>query len=214
MNDGVLSLVIQWCLLCLVWMGSLDQPLRRISLSRKQMLAIVTAILLCSMVSWRLYFLPISVNISGALLPLLAAGWLYYLLPERRRRYLLVASCFIAMLLYFLRKLLFGDPVLLLLEEVVMVPVAVNAIALVMTRNSLYQLFLVMLAMPLSDAFYTLSFLGRGENPEIGGGYAQDLLWSSLVFWAAAALSWSTVRRMMRFVQEKLAIGNWLRKRG
>lgn len=183
MNDGILTLVIQWCFICLIWMGTLDRPLRQFSFSRAHALAVVTIFLLCSLVSWRLYFLPIEVNISGGILPLLLAGWIYTQLQQERRRYLLISSFFIGCMLLFLRKILFWDPVLLFTDEVLLLPLVIVFAAVILARTIVFQAFILLVSLTLSDALFALSQMKQAGSATIGTDYTQDMLWISLSLW-------------------------------
>lgn len=195
MNDGVVTLVIQWCFICLIWMGSLDRPLSRFSFSRRRALAVLSVCLVCSMVSWRLYFLPIEVNISGGILPLLLAGWMYAHLPEEKRRYLLISSFFLGFMLFFLRKILFWDPVLLVMDEMLLLPVVIVPAAIVVARNIVLQAFILLVSLPLSDTLFTLSQLGQAGSAKIGSEDAQDMLWVSLALWLLVISMWRLVEK-------------------
>jgi hypothetical protein len=194
MNDGIVAMIIQWCLLCFIWMGSLDLPLRKSGLSRSHGLAVLAGFLLSSFVSWRLFFLPLEISISGAVLPLLSAGWMYARLAIERRRYLLLSACFIAFLLFALRKMIFFDPVLLIADELLLLPALTVATVIALTRSVTLQLFILLVSLPLSDVFYMLSFFQQVGHCRIGSGYAQDLLWSSIALWASVIFVWSGMK--------------------
>jgi len=203
MNEGTLSMIIQWCLLLLIWMGSLDFVLVRMGMTRAAALAALALFLVCSFVSWRLYFLPVHISISGALLPALAAGWLYSGLPRMRRRFLLLAGCVTASLLALFRLALSRDPVLLVLDEPILVAGVMLAALFTLTKEFRQQLFLLFLVLPLSDALQVLSVLPQMEQGIVGGEYAQDLLWVNmalwggmLVLWSAAKTGWGVIRHI------------------
>lgn len=84
MNEGTIALLIQWSLLCLVWMGSFDAQLREMNMERRRVLAVLCAFLICSFVSWKLFFAPIQVSLSGTLLPLLQVWSSTRASPKRR----------------------------------------------------------------------------------------------------------------------------------
>ncbi len=195
MNEGTLSLIIQWCLLCLIWMGSLDRPLLKMGVTRAAALSALSLFLVCSFVSWKLYFLPVEVSISGALLPALSAGWLYAGIPRQRRRMLLIAALLTAVLLSIFRLLLFKDPVLLVLDETSLIAGATLAALFTLTRDLRQQLCLLFLILPLTDGLHVLSFLPRLERGYIGSEYAQDMLWSTLMLWGGVLAVWGAAKK-------------------
>ncbi|MFY0543037.1 YphA family membrane protein [Brevibacillus sp. H7] len=195
MNEGTLSLIIQWCLLCLIWMGSLDRPLTKVGLTRASLLAALTLSLVSSFVSWKLYFLPVQVSMSGAILPILSAGWLYVRFPRERRRLLLLAALLTAVLLTLFRMVLFKDPVLLVLDETTLIAIVTLVALFALTRDMRQQLFLLFLVLPLTDGLYMLQFLPQMERSEIGSEYAQDMLWSTFFLWGLALVAWSVVKK-------------------
>lgn len=190
MNDGIVTMLIQWCLLCLIWMGNFDRALQRLGFTRRNALAALTVFFICTFVSWRLVFLPVQVNLSGALLPLLFAGWLYANLPQERRRYLVVIAFFLAFLFAFLRKLTVSDPVLLIADEVILFPLAAVTTIVTVSRNPVVQLFMIMVSLPVADALFATSFLHRADLAQLGSDYAQDLLWCTLALWGTVLVLW------------------------
>jgi hypothetical protein len=195
MNDGILTLILQWCLLCLFWMGMFDRPLRKILLTRAQALALITLFLVCSFANWKLYFLPVVVNVSGTILPLLFSAWVWAVLPFDQRGYCILAALFTVFLLFAARMLLFWDPVLLVMDEQLLLTLMILCSLFILTREWRQQLFIILTALPLADALYTLSFLKKANQCLIGGGYAQDLLWITIPFWMAAALFWTILHK-------------------
>ncbi|WP_139489189.1 YphA family membrane protein [Brevibacillus dissolubilis] len=195
MNEGIVAIILQWSMLCLIWMGSLDGPLRQIGLGRRSALAFVTAWIVCSFSSWQLYFLPVHVNVGGVLVPLLFAGWCWAAVPKKRRMPLLIATFMSAVMVFVVRKMLFFDPVLLVLEDTFLVPIVVVVILYGMTRSRLYHFFMLLLALPLSDALYMLSYLDQLTDLELGSGHAQDMFWLSFALWGVATVVWLVVYR-------------------
>jgi hypothetical protein len=201
MNEGTLSLLIQWCLLCLLWMGSFDRPLLEMGTSRSVALSAMGLVLVCSFVNWSLYFLPVQVSISGWLLPVLYAGWLYGRLAGRRRRLVLIAAVVTGFLLFCLRLLFFYDPVLLVMDETVMIPLTALCALLALSRDATQQLFLLFVAFPLSDTLFSLRFLPEMERCEFGGEYARDLLWSTVSLWCLQRAALELVKKGMAWLQ-------------
>lgn len=199
MNEGTIAILSQWSLLCLVWMGSMDAQLQEIGIAPKRMLAVICAFLICTFVSWKVYFAPVEISLSGALLPLLASGWLYYRLPHVRRRLYFLGACATAMLLFWLRWLFFTDPVLLFWEEGMIVPTAGFLSILAMSRNGVAQLFQVMFALPLADALHSLFFWKLSGSCVFGNEYAQDLLWSTISLWGLVSVIRFAVVRILKW---------------
>lgn len=199
MNEGTLAVLIQWCFLCLVWMGLYDRELTRWGMSRPSALAVVAAFLVCSFVSWKLSFLPsVQVYISGFLLPFLCAGWLYSRIPGRRKRlYLVIGGC-MGTLLFWFRWLLFTDPILAFWDVRWMLPACAFFAALTVSRSALIQLFLLLFALPISDLLYTVYEWRLAGFGQIGNEYAQDLLWSALSLSAVCAAVLTLIRRLFR----------------
>lgn len=195
MNEGTITLLVQWCFLCLIWMGSFDGPLSGLGFTRSNALTLITVFLLCSFVSWRLYFLPIELTISGALLPSLLAGWLYTRLEKGRRRLYLISALLSGTLLCMFRILLFKDPVLLVLDERLLIPIGALVGLFALTRNVKQQLFFLLFVFLLADIMFTCSFLKKADRLVIGGDYAQDLLWSTLSLWSIGVFVWTLVRK-------------------
>ncbi len=197
MNEGTVAILIQWSLLCLAWMGSFDLQLRDMKMERRRVLAVISAFLICTFVSWEIYFAPIQVSLSGTILPLIASIVLYTkLMPKIRRLYLLSALA-TALLLFWLRWLFFTDPILLFWDERIIVPAVGVSTIFLMSRTNLGQLFQLMLSMPLADAIHSLYFWKLSGSCHWGSEYAQDLLWSSLSLWALVSIAWSAIRRIL-----------------
>lgn len=197
MNEGTIAILFQWSLLCLVWMGSFDTQLRELRMSRRRMLAVLAALLVCSFVSWKIYFAPIQVSVSGTILPLLISVALYNRLGTERRRFHLVGAMATAVLLVWLRWLFFTDPILLLWDERVIVPALALLSVLLMSRQSQAQLFQLMFALTAADILHALYFWKLSGSCVFGADYAQDLLWSGISFLCVVRLIWSTIRRIL-----------------
>ncbi|UFJ42802.1 hypothetical protein LOK74_10040 [Brevibacillus humidisoli] len=200
MNEGIIALILQWSILCLVWMGALDRTLHHVKLSRRSTLAGLAAFMLCSFADWRLYFLSVEINLSGTVLPLLLAGRVWRSIGRANRAYVLAAAALCLALLFFVRKVLFMDPVLLLIDEWLLVPGLLMLIMLLLTRHQADQLLIMLLAFPLSDALYTLSFLGYATELVIGAPAAQDLLWCSFAMWVCITSVWLASRSRLTTV--------------
>ncbi|WP_240470130.1 hypothetical protein [Brevibacillus laterosporus] len=110
MNDGTIAMIVEWTLLCVVWMGLTDRFLHQMGWKRSTALLILTAFLVTSYSEWRLFLLPVEVNVSGMLLPLLLGGTLWYHLKKKRRKYMITSSILLAFALILLRKLFFLGP--------------------------------------------------------------------------------------------------------
>lgn len=199
MNEGTIALLSQWCLLCLVWMGSMDPLLSEMKVSPRRLLAVLCAFLLCSFVSWKVYFAPIEVSLSGAMLPFLASAWLYARLPQVPRRLYVLGACATAVLLFWLRWLFFNDPILLFWDERVILPVTGILSILAMTRHRVAQLFQVMVALPLADVLYSLYFRRLSGTCLLGSEYAQDLLWSTISLWGIVTITRLAALRILKW---------------
>lgn len=197
MNEGTLAMLIQWCLLCLVWMGSYDRLSRELGLSRRRLLAVITMFLLCSFASWKLSFAPVQISVTGTLLPLVACGWLYGRLSLPKRRFHFLASAAMAWLLFWLRWIFFTDPVLLFGDERVLLPVAAVTMVLIANRKALPQLFSLLFSLVVADVIHGLYFWKWSGTCLLGSGYAQDLLWSALSCWSLLRLIWLAVKRLV-----------------
>lgn len=196
MNEGTLAMLIQWCMLCLVWMGSFDRLLRETGVSRKYLLAVITVFLVCSFASWKLSFAPVHISLAGTLLPLVSCGWLYTFLPPKKRRFLLLASIAMAWLLFWLRWVFFSDPVLLFSDERVLLPAAAVIMVLIVNRSTLQQLFSLLFSLEIAEVIHGFYFWKWSGACVLGGEYAQDLLWSGLSLWSLLRLVWIAVKRM------------------
>ncbi|GED56232.1 hypothetical protein ABER61_06075 [Brevibacillus formosus] len=197
MNEGTVAILIQWCLLCLVWMGSFDLQLQNMKMERRRVLAVISAFLMCTFVSWEIYFAPIQVSLSGTILPLIASVVLYTKLMSKIRRLYLLSALATALLLFWLRWLFFTDPILLFWDERIIVPAVGVSTIFLMSRTNLGQLFQLMLSLPLADAIHSLYFWKLSGSCQWGSEYAQDLLWSSLSLWALVSVVWSAIRRIL-----------------
>ena len=193
MNDGVISLITQWCLLCMIWMGLFDRALTGIRVSRAVALAGLMLSLVCAYANWQLYFLPVSVNVSGALLPVMAAAWIWSVLPAQGKQYCVLSVLFTVFLQFAARKLFFWDPVLLIVDEHILLPVVLVCANFLLVREWRQQLVILLLSLPLADGLYVISNEAQWEEAIVGGEYAQDLLWSVLSLWTLVALSWSAM---------------------
>ncbi|GEB32698.1 MULTISPECIES: YphA family membrane protein [Brevibacillus] len=196
MNEGTIALLIQWSLLCLVWMGSFDAQLREMNMERRRVLAVLCAFLICSFVSWKLFFAPIQVSLSGTLLPLFASVVLYTRLPKATRRLYVVGALGISVMVFWLRWLFFTDPILLFWDERVIVPGISVAVAFSISKLNAARLFALMLALPMADALHTLYFWQASGTCSLGTDYAQDLLWSGISLLGLVSLLWSAIRRL------------------
>lgn len=201
MNEGTLAILIQWCLLCLAWMGSLDRLLRELGVSRKRMLAVITAFLLCSFVSWELFVAPVQVRVSGTILPLLACGWLYGQLPRERRRLHILTATLIALLLFWFRFLFYTDPVLLFGDERVIVPAAAIVSIMMIGRHGAAQLFQLLFSFSMADLFHTFYFWKLSGTCVLGDAYAQDLMWSGVTLWVLVRSIWLTILRALGWIK-------------
>jgi hypothetical protein len=199
MNEGTLAILIQWCFLCLVWMGSFDRPLKRWGVSRAGTLAVLAAFLACSFVSWQITFLPVQVSLSGAILPLLCGGWLYGRLAKEKRRLYLLAGAAAGLALFWLRWLFFTDPVLQVWDEAVLLPTAAVLAVFAIARRGLARLYLLAVSLPGADVLYALYVWKLSGTCEIGGGYAQDLLWSAVSLWSLTGSTLAAVRRLFGY---------------
>ncbi|WP_432776952.1 hypothetical protein AAFJ72_09960 [Brevibacillus gelatini] len=196
MNEGTIAILIQWSLLCLVWMGSFDSQLREMGMERRRVLAVLCLFLISSFVSWKLFFAPIQVSLSGTLLPLFASVILYARLPKAGRRLYVLWAMGIAVMLFWLRWLFFTDPILLIWDERVIVPGIGVVVALATSRQMAVRLFVLMLALPMADALYTLHFWQDSGVCSLGADYAQDLLWSGISLLGLVSMLWTAIRRL------------------
>ncbi|ELK41686.1 hypothetical protein D478_12821 [Brevibacillus agri BAB-2500] len=196
MNEGTIAILIQWSLLCLVWMGSFDSQLREMGMERRRVLAVLCAFLICSFVSWTLFFAPIQASLSGTLLPFFASAIFYARLPKAGRRLYVLGATGVAVMVFWLRWLFFSDPILLIWDERVIVPGISVAITLATSRLMAVRLFLLMLALPLADALYALYFWRASGACSLGTDYAQDLLWSGISLLGLISMLWTAIRRL------------------
>jgi len=199
MNEGTIAILSQWSLLCLAWMGSMDAQLQELGIAPKRMLAVICSFLLCTFVSWKLYFAPIEVSLSGTVLPLIYSACLYARLHQPRRRLYLVGACATAVLLFWLRWLFFSDPILLFWDERVIVPAVGILSILAISRHGGAQLFQVMFSLPLADALYSLFEWKLSGSCRFGDDFAQDLLWSTISLWSIASVVRFTAMRFVKW---------------
>ncbi|MBO8163027.1 MAG: hypothetical protein H0Z34_04795 [Brevibacillus sp.] len=196
MKEGIVALIAQWCILCLVWMGGMDRILRQLKLSAKGTLVWLLAFIVCTFAGWKLSILSVDIYLSGAILPLLAAGCIWRAVRPGSRAYVLAAAALCLALVFFVRKLLFLDPVLMLADERLMVPGLLLIVLHLLMRGAAGQVVTILLTVPLSDAIYAFSFHLYTSRLTIGGPAAQDLLWCSIILWTlslaavAAGRSW------------------------
>ncbi|WP_456151385.1 YphA family membrane protein [Brevibacillus ruminantium] len=202
MNEGTLTVLIQWCFLCLIWMGVYDRVLDRWGIRRAEALAVVTVFLICAFVSWKIAFLPsVRVHISGMILPFLCAGWLYAKQRQSRKRFMVILGGCLGVALFWFRWLLFTDPVLAIWDESWMLPVVAFLAVLTISRSGLTQLFLLLYSLTLGEVLYALFEWRFSGSCLIGGEYAQDLLWSTLSLWSLLAGGWLVLRQLLRIGQ-------------
>lgn len=200
MNEGTIALLSQWSLLCLVWMGSIDAQLLEMRISPKRVLAVICSFLICTFVSWKLYFAPIEVSLSGTLLPLLTGAWLYYArMQQLRRRLHVLGACATAILLFWLQWLFFTDPILMFWDERIIIPVAAILSILAMSRQSVAQLFQVIVSLTLADVLYSLFVWKLSGTCQLGGEYAQDMLWSTVSLWYLVSVTRLAVLRIVKW---------------
>lgn len=205
MNDGTIAMIVEWTLLCVVWMGITDQFLHQMRWKRSTALLVLTTFLITSYSEWRLYVIPVEVNVSGMLLPLLVGGVLWYFLKRQRRKYMLTSAVLLTLVLILLRKLFFWDPVLLFIDEVIILPILCVILCFIVTRHAIYHWFLLCVALPLSDAFYQASFLSLTERCVIGGEYQQDLFWTSFAMWAGCYMVCQLVQKTGLVLRTRIA---------
>jgi len=190
MNDGVLAMIIQWCLLCLCWMGCFDRPLTSIRINRTKALAAMMLVLVCAFSNWQLHFFPLRVNVAGVLLPLLFAACLWSVLPREKRQFALICALFSLFCLYMARVFLLWDPILMVWDEKLLLPAFAVLLFFMLSREWRMQLFWILVVFPLADMLFVATFLPKSTVPAAGGEYAQDLLWVALATWCPAALLW------------------------
>ncbi|WP_289136122.1 hypothetical protein [uncultured Brevibacillus sp.] len=198
MNEGTIAMLYQWSLLCLVWMGSYDTLLRELRIQRRRLLAVLAVFLVCSFVSWKLYFAPVQVSLSGTILPFFASIVLYTRLRKEKRRLHLLGAMATAVLLVWLRWLFFTDPILLFWDERMIVSMLAVAATLVMSRQSVAQLFQLLFALTFADVLHAFYFLKLSGSCELGSDYAQDLLWTGVFVLSLILMIWSAIRRFSR----------------
>ncbi|MGC5324536.1 YphA family membrane protein [Brevibacillus sp. SYSU BS000544] len=193
MNEGIMALLVQWTLLICAWMGLFDSAIQKSGFSRAKLLATLTAFLCCSFANWELYFMPLAVNVSGVILPFLLAGWMYVRLTVSNKEYILAAGILCACVILFMRKLLFWDPILLVVEEILLVPLLCIILINLIARNFMHQLFVLLLALPLSDLLYVgsnVALIPQVESSVAGSLEAQDIFWVSIGVWVIAKAVW------------------------
>ncbi|MBG9797450.1 hypothetical protein O0555_02405 [Brevibacillus laterosporus] len=205
MNDGTMAMIVEWTLLCVVWMGLTDRFLHHMGWKRSTALMVLTAFLITSYSEWRLFILPVEVNVSGMLLPLLIGGGLWYHLKKKRRKYMMTSAILMAFALILLRKLFFWDPVLLFIDEVMILPVLCVILCFIVTRHATYHWFLLCVAFPISDAFYQASFLSLTERCVIGGEYQQDLFWASFTLLSGCYLVIQLLQKAGMLLRTRIA---------
>lgn len=198
MNEGTIAMLFQWSLLCLVWMGSYDTLLRELRIQRRRLLAVLAAFLVCSFVSWKLYFAPVQVSLSGTILPFFASIVLYTRLRKERRRLHLLGAMATAVLLVWLRWLFFTDPILLFWDERMIVPMLAVAATLAMSRQSAAQLFQLLFTLTFADVLHAFYFSKLSGSCVLGSDYAQDLLWTGVFVLSLILMIWSAIRRFSR----------------
>ncbi|MFP3387962.1 hypothetical protein [Brevibacillus sp. SIMBA_040] len=198
MNEGTIAMLFQWSLLCLVWMGSYDSLLRELRIQRRRLLAVLAVFLVCSFVSWKLYFAPVQVSLSGTILPFFASIVLYTRLGKERRRLHLLGAMATAVLLVWLRWLFFTDPILLFWDERMIVPMLAVAATLAMSRQSAAQLFQLLFTLTFADVLHSVYFSKLSGSCVLGSDYAQDLLWTGVFVLSLILMIWSAIRRFSR----------------
>lgn len=194
MKEGIVALILQWSLFCLVWMGALDRVLAQVTLSRRMTLAGLAVFLVFTFADWRLPLMPLAFTLSGAVMPLVLAGVIWPRGGHSSHTYVLAAAGLAMAIVFFLRKLLFWDPVLMIVDERLLVPLLLVTTVLLLTRRLHEQLLILLLALPLADALYILSFSSYGAALVIGGAAAQDLLWAAVALWGCANAAWLASR--------------------
>jgi len=198
MNEGTIAMLFQWSLLCLVWMGSYDTLLRELRIQRRRLLAVLAAFLVCSFVSWKLYFAPVQVSLSGTILPFFASIVLYTRLRKERRRLHLLGAMATAVLLVWLRWLFFTDPILLFWDERMIVPMLAVAATLAMSRQRAAQLFQLLFALTFADVLHAVYFSKLSGTCVLGSDYEQDLLWTGVFVLSLILMIWSAIRLFSR----------------
>lgn len=200
MNEGIAAMVVQWCLICLVWMGSFNRLLERLHLTQAKALAILAAFLLSSFSNWRMYFLPIEVSISGTLLPLFSSVWLWTCLIRRgQSSYFAAAVITLTSVLFCAKRLFIWDPILLFTDETLVLPLLLTLLVFLFARHAGEQVFLICFSVTLYDLSQALSLWGKGMPVSLGSPFSQDVLWLSLFAWS---LTWTFVVAVLtsRFV--------------
>lgn len=191
MNDGTVALLIQWCFLCLVWMGNLDQSLHALGFSRRSGIALLCAYLVCSFAEWKLYVLPVYVYVGGVILPVLTAGWLWLRLTQRQKLYAMSGAVLYTVLFYLVQKLVMADPVLLIWDRHVMLPLLYVLCIQFSSRDRVVQWFILLLSVPLSDVFLSLQEMTYRYQATLGGAEEQDMFWTTTAIWATLNGLWA-----------------------
>lgn len=196
MNDGIAAMVVQWCLICFVWMGSLNRLLSRLHVSQAQALACLAACLLCAFSNWRMYVLPVEISVSGLLLPISFSAWLWVrMIRPSQARYLMAALITLTSVLYLVRRLFIWDPLLMVMEDTLLLPLLLNGLIFLLCRRVKEQAFLLFMSVPLFDAAHALSLWGKMSPFPLGSPFSQDVLWLSLFVWS---IVWSFILMLGR----------------
>lgn len=206
MNDGIIALIVQWCLLCLCWMGFFDKQLRNLGVNRAVGLAMITLFLVATYSNWVVNLPPIQINLGGAVLPMLVAAWVWTSCPTGGKRYLLLLSGICTLCVFSLRTFFFWDPVLLIWDERYLLPLVIVVLALLLVRDWRQQLFLLFVMFVISDALYMGSTFQRWQACTIGNEYAEDLLWSAVPLWMLCAYMWRGITIMLRLMMQKIRL--------
>lgn len=191
MNEGIAAMVVQWCLICLVWMGSFNRLLASLRLTQAVTLAVLAACLLSAFSNWRMFFLPVEVSVSGTMLPLFFSGWLWVsLVRPGQSSYLAAAVITITSVLFLVKRLFIWDPILLFADEMLVFPLLLTLLVFLFARHAEEQVFLLFFSVTLFDFSHALSLWGKVTPFAIGSPFSQDVLWLSVFTWS---LVWTIV---------------------
>ncbi|MGO0060986.1 YphA family membrane protein [Brevibacillus fluminis] len=191
MNEGIAAMVVQWCLICLVWMGSYNRLLARFRLTQATTLAVLAACLLSSFSNWRMYVLPIEVSVSGTIVPVMISAWMWTcLVRPGQASYLAAAVITMTSVLFCIKRLFIWDPVLMFADETVILPLLLTVLVFLFARHAEEQVFLLFFSVTLFDISHSLSLWGKVTPFAIGSPFCQDVLWLSVLTWS---LAWSVV---------------------
>ncbi|MGI5838239.1 MAG: DUF1614 domain-containing protein [bacterium] len=175
MPIGMITLIVA---AVLIYFGLAQRVLDRMRLSDRAALAFIALIVVGSYVDIRLFSEPVvSVNIGGAVIPLILAGYLYVKAgTTKERTRAIIAPLVVGAAIYALGRLMPAEPETMFIDPLYVYGIVAGVIAYLMGRSRRAAFIAGLVGVILSDIFHLVEITVRRMpgTVNIGGAGAFD----------------------------------------